>query len=133
MDEAWTRIDGAQVLIDWFGYPPSFHDGYVLGLKLEFPGRAELVLHGWAMTNRVDAQGYFELERHFVATFVLEGVTVIDLDGFAEGAILDRFVVAEVDGLIQLELDPIIGVGGVLQAQSVTVTFVPAKPATSRR
>jgi hypothetical protein len=127
--DAWARIEGAQALIEWFGRAPRFHDGYVLGLKLEFPGRGELVLHGWSMTDRVDAQGYFELERHFVATFVLDGVQVVDLTEFAEGAILDRLAVTEVDEVIRLELDPIIGVGGVLQARHVAVTFVPGKPA----
>lgn len=129
MSGAWDRIEGFRALADWFGGVPSFHDGYVLGLKLEFPGVAELSLHGWAMTDRVDDRGYFELEKHFVATFRLTGVSALQLEDFDEGAILMGLGVREEAGLIQLDLDPVIGVGGFLRAKDISVTFVPGKPA----
>ena len=129
MDEAWKRIEGFQALVDWFGGVPSFHDGYVLSLRIDFPAEAVLVLHGWSMTDRVDAQGYFELEKHFVATFRLSGLSKVALEDLvAAGSILERLTVTVRDDQLEFGLAPVLGTSGLLRCRRASVGFTPGKP-----
>ncbi len=131
MDEAWKRIDGFQDLVDWFGHVPSFHDGYLLSLKIDFPAWAVLVLHGWGMTDRMDARGYFELEKHFVATFRLDGLVKIDLeDTDHAGAIVERLTIDAAGDQLEFAINPILGTGGLLRCLRASVSFEPGKPTT---
>jgi hypothetical protein len=131
MDEAWKRIDGFQDLADWFGYAPSFHDGYLLSLKIDFPTEAVLVMHGWDMTDRIDARGYFELEKHFVATFRLAGLVKIDLeDPDHAGAIVERLTITADGDQLEFAINPILGTGGLLRCLKASVSFEPGKPTT---
>ncbi|MBI1685062.1 hypothetical protein [Caulobacter hibisci] len=131
MDEAWKRIDGFQGLVDWFGHVPSFHDGYLLSLRIDFPTEAVLVLHGWDMTDRIDARGYFELEKHFVATFRLTGVVKVDLeDADHAGSIVERLTVVGDGDQLVFAINPILGTGGLLRCLKASVSFEPGKPTT---
>ena len=72
-------IAGAKELFDWFGYWPDFHDAEVLKFHLDPATSSSLVVHTWEMTNRVNAEGYYDLTKHVVVEFVLEEMSKVDL------------------------------------------------------
>lgn len=102
-------LDNERLVADAFGYWPSFHDAEVHWLRLERPFKEELgyaepavefLIHGWEMTNEVDARGYYVLQKHHLVQFRFEGLGESDLSGFNhQNAILGlRISKAEGDG-----------------------------------
>ncbi len=131
MSGAWNRVEGFQALADWYGGTPGFHDGEMLSLTIDFPGEAVFQVSGWRTTNRVDEQGYFEHEKHFVAVFRLEGLSLIDLESDYEGGtgIIGSLGVIEAGEGIELQIFSVLGVGGRIRARGASITFAPGKPA----
>ena len=72
-------IDGAQAVHDWFGYWPDFHDAEMVKFRVDPVAPCSLVVHTWQMTNRVNAQGYYERIKHAVVAFEMKGVSKLDL------------------------------------------------------
>ena len=68
------------------------------------------------MTDRIDARGYFELEKHFVATFRLVDLVRIDLeDPDHAGAIVERLTITADGDHLDFTINPILGNGGLLR------------------
>ena len=80
------HITGADRLTSRFGGWPSFHDAEVVRLMLDRRGEngptAEMVVHAWLMTNKVDDRGYYVLEKHSLVRFVFDRITSIELAEF---------------------------------------------------
>lgn len=131
-ESALSRIDGGQALIDWFGAVPSFHDGEVLGLRLERDGVSSLVVRGHRMTSETDARGYFILDRKFVATFGLEGIDMLRLEDFtAHNIIYGLSIEARPDAAgYVVELEPCYGLWGTIGCTTLRVSFQPDEGAS---
>lgn len=121
-------IPGGQALMDWFGRIPSFHDAYLLGITLETRATSIVRVHGWNMTDKLDGDGYFILEKHAVVTFSLEGVTRVHLVDFDLVGIIGCLSLTEMDGGFRLIWDVSYGVVGEIRAKSVGIAFQPGKP-----
>ena len=71
-------IVNSRRLVERFGFWPSFHDAEVVSLTLDRRGEngptAELLVHTWAMTDKIDERGYYVLENHTLVRFMLEKV-----------------------------------------------------------
>jgi hypothetical protein len=79
MPAGLDAIAGAQGLYDWFGYWPGFHDAEVLKMRLSIGESSYLVVHTWEMTNKVNAQGFYEQTKHVVVEFALDGISNANL------------------------------------------------------
>ena len=113
MKDAPHYLRNHEAVVSAFGYWPSFHDAPVLGFE-HVGDRVTLALHAWEMTSRVDAAGYFVLEKHHVVRFAFHGVTEADLTGFIPANILFalRFSPAsefDATGRFTVELDSALG------------------------
>jgi hypothetical protein len=86
--ELLARLPGGPALIEWFGFVPSFHDAVVERLEIA-DHSATLALKAHRMTNEVDADGYFVLDRHVVVTLHFAEVSVIALNGNAAAIIFE--------------------------------------------
>src|SRR5262245_49024564 len=75
-------IPGAHELGSWFGSWPSFHDAEILELRLNRSTESIIRIHTWAMTDELDAKGFYVSDRHVVVTFILNGITSLSLTGF---------------------------------------------------
>ena len=73
--EAPDFVAGSGWLTEAMGYWPSFHDANLVGVSRE-NGALRVVVHVFAMTDRVDPAGYFVLEKHHLVTLALNGITV---------------------------------------------------------
>jgi hypothetical protein len=130
MKGVWDRVEGFQVLVDWFGEMPSFHDGQMLSLTIDFPDRAMFQVHAWRITDQVDGQGYFVHDKDFVATFRLEEVSLVDLETDYQGPGIVNFLeLAELDEVLELTIYSVLGAGGRLRAGRIAIDFQPGKPA----
>jgi hypothetical protein len=125
-------IPGGEALFDWFGRVPRFHDAKLLEVTFSGKGSGLLRIHTWNMTNEVDEQGYFVLDKHVVVTLALEAVSVINCTDFnmVPGIIFD-LEITSLDQGFHLEWSASYGVSGSINAKQVRITLEPGEPLQS--
>jgi hypothetical protein len=121
-------LPGGQALFEWFGRLPRFHDANLLEIALNSKGASTLRVHTWRITDKVDALGYFELDKHVVVTITLEEVTSVTLTDFNLPGIIFDLEITEADEGVQLAWSGSYGVEGVLRAKAVRFDLQPGKP-----
>jgi hypothetical protein len=122
-------VKGAQELLDWFGYWPNFHDAEVTSVQLNRAGTSSLAVHVWQTTDRVDAQGYFARQKHAVVSFLLSGISELELAEFNHQNVLGSLNLTSKDSAFELTLESIYGLAGKVTALRVEINFVPGEPA----
>jgi hypothetical protein len=123
------EIPGAAELSDWFGGFPSFHDANAQ-LQLTGEGTGWLKVSGARMTNRVDENGYFILEKHFVATLFFEEIKSISLSDFMPGQmIIGQLDFKKIDDAIEIGFDTAYGLAGTISAGRIRIVFEPVPTA----
>jgi hypothetical protein len=128
-DEAILQdIPGGKALLDWFGRVPRFHDANLLEITLNSKGLSVMRVHTWQMTNKVDARGYIELDKHVVVTITLEEVTDISLTEFNLPSIIFDLEVTKADESMQLTWGGSYGVSGTLRAKKMRFDLQPGQP-----
>jgi len=121
-------LPGASGLIQWFGGWPSFHDAEVLSLSLERGSESRLRIHTWKNTGQTDANGFFVPEKHVVVTFVMTGVTGLELAGFSHQNVIFGLDLTQTETGFRLELYPCYGISGSLCCDAVSILFEPGPP-----
>jgi hypothetical protein len=124
-------ISGGKALFDWFGRVPHFHDAEVLEITLSNKGPSTLRVHTWEITDKVNAQGYFFLDKHVVVTITLEEVTQVALDDFNLPGIIGFLEIMKIEGGYRFTWDASYGVTGSLQAKQARFDLAPGKPSGS--
>lgn len=108
---------------------PRFHDAKLL--EISFFGKAEglLRIHAWHLTDKMDAQGYFVLDKHAVVTIALEGVSAINCADFdiLPGIILD-LEITRIDEHFRVEWSASYGISGSVTTKQVRINLQPGKP-----
>ena len=124
------EIQGGQALVDWFGRRPRFHDGNLMEVTISAIGRSGMIrVHGFNMTNQIDADGYFVLDRHAIVSLALEGVAAVHLDDVdMTPGIVGDLCVTRIDEFYQIEWDSSYGIYGSMRCKSISATFVPCWP-----
>jgi len=61
---------------------PNFHDADLMAVNLVSNDTSVLNLWTWSMTDRVDHEGYFMLEKHIFVDIVMREVTYVSLNEF---------------------------------------------------
>jgi hypothetical protein len=121
-------IAGAQELYDWFGYWPGFHDAEVLKLQLGIAQPSYLVVHTWEMTNNVNAQGFYELTKHIVVEFILEGLSNVNLGDWWERSVLLDLGAEKTERGFRLDFSAAYGLYGTIEAERLSLRLTPGKP-----
>jgi hypothetical protein len=65
-------MPGADAVVAWFGYWPTFHDAEVTSILLDRAGPSRVVVHTFEMTPEVDAQGHYVIAKRAIVTFFME-------------------------------------------------------------
>jgi len=77
---------------------PRFHDAELLEIGFSSKGAGLLRIHAWNMTDKVNAQGYYLLDRHAVVTLDLDDVSAINCTDFnMVPGIISELEIAKVD------------------------------------
>jgi hypothetical protein len=126
------QIMGADRLLERFGGWPSFHDAEVVRLSFDRRGdhrpTAEMLVHAWLMTDKVDDRGYYVLEKHTLVRFVFERLASCEIAEFNHQNVLFGLQVTPetVDGeaAFRVTLDPSYGLTGSLVCGRVVVADV---------
>ena len=83
---ALEHIIGGAPLVERFGHWPTFHDAEIIRFTLDRSGSngpsAEMLVHTWAMTGKVDDRGYYALEKHTLVRFVFDRLIACELSDF---------------------------------------------------
>jgi hypothetical protein len=122
---ALHEIPGGEALIDWFGQVPAFHDADVMAINLVSNGTSVLNLWTWRMTDKVDAQGYFEIEKHIFVDIVLREVTYVSLCQFQLPGIIFQLHITRSGDEFDLSWEGSYGVSGTIRAKQVSVESRP--------
>jgi len=121
-------ISGAHELHDWFGYWPSFHDAEIMRLDLNRHGSSTLFVHTWEMTDKIDGEGFYVLDKHVVVEFMLEDVSGLNLTGFNfQNVIFELSIEKKEEGFL-LDLAPCYGLAGTIEAKNLSIRLHPGKP-----
>jgi hypothetical protein len=128
-----TDFPGAEDIIGWFGYWPSFHDSEVISISLERPGICRVVVKTFEMTREIDTNGGYKLVKHATVTFVLEdfpidrssGLTPVRIEGFNHQNMLNGIVVTKTQAGYELMLEPVFGVDATIAAARLRAELKP--------
>lgn len=118
-------VVGAQDVIAWFGRMPSFHDAHLRSLSLFSGGIATMQIFAWNITDQVDAQGYFVLEKHAIVTLTLEGVTAVRLSDFDLPGIIFEMKIERAEERYRVSWYGSYGVEGELTARTIRFAVRP--------
>ena len=127
-------VPGGPELVAWFGYAPRLHDSEVLRVVLDRDGDScSIRVHGFEMTNEVDANGYFICAKHAVVTFLFHDLTEVSLEGFNhQNAVMGICVERGLDQQFRMEIDPAYGLGGIVEGRSLEISLEPGIPSGSQ-
>jgi hypothetical protein len=125
-------IPGADAVVDWFGYWPTFHDAEVLAITINRSGPSTVVVYTFDMTEEVDPQGFYVLAKHAIVTFAFEGF----LPGYDSTRIMDpnhqnvlsSLWITKIPDGFELNLEECYGVSGVIRAARMEVKLEPGQP-----
>ena len=129
--EILAHLSGAQQIVDWFGYWPSFHDSEILSIALSRVGASRVQIHAFAMTDQIDQRGYYTTDRHAIVTFLLEDITNLELGGFNNQNVISSLVLRkEATGYVFV-LGGCYGIEGSITAGRIRVEMEPGMPQQS--
>lgn len=86
--DVFLKLAGASEILEWFGFVPSFHDATMNGLEIANDSVA-VSFNVFRMTDQVDAQGHFILDKHALITLHFDGVTGVFLKGDARSTVFE--------------------------------------------
>ena len=81
MVETPKHVRGVDLVLNAFGYWPSFHDARIEGVRLDMSGAGIVMfkLRAFEMTSETDARGYFRLTKHHDVRFRFDDVADISI------------------------------------------------------
>lgn len=126
--EASSLVQNADRLIDAMGYWPSFHDANVMAVE-HGDNSLSLRIHVFAMTDRVGPDGYYELEKHHLATLAFVGITSSSVPGDYQSDCLDRLWFEQSGAQIRAYIESHLDSGGDVSCSQVSIQdVVPCSP-----
>lgn len=84
--EEQKEIENANLVVDHFGYWPTFHDSEIISLTFERAldkgtASASMRVYAFEMTDKV-LNGYYQLIKHCFVDFEISDLVKTELDGF---------------------------------------------------
>ena len=126
MPQEFSPLEGVeqlQLVRDWFGHWPIFHDAHVVEFNyLGVEDAVSFTLHAFEMTDRVDSAGYFELQKHCLVSFKLSGAVRVSFHDYQLGDTLMELQFAFDDGRVVARLESAIGGECVISAAACRVS-----------
>lgn len=132
-DPIISRIINYEIVIQHFGYWPSFHDAEVTKTTFEThpTGRYSVtfVIAAFEMTSEVDERGYYKLIKHCDVEIQFIGIEEIDFNYFSFQNVLCGLEFEEAGSNIKCTLDSSVGLEAAIVAEEVLVmSLTPTVP-----
>lgn len=122
------RFPGADVIVNWFGRWPSFHDAEIISLELNRLGRSYLRVHAFQVTSDVDERHYYRTDKHAIVVFALEDISFLSLQDFSNQNVISGLSVGKVDDGFSLQFYPCYGLSGEIRARTLSVDLSAGVP-----
>ena len=131
-------IPGAQDVVDWFGYWPSFHDAEVLSISFDRLSGCRASIHAFETTSELDRAGHYVVTKHVVIVFFMEGFTS-DSEGVSntriesfnhQNVLRGASIIRRPEGY-ELSLQGCYGVDGSILCERMSVAIEPGVPTGS--
>jgi hypothetical protein len=129
------EVSGAEDVVAWFGYWPSFHDAEVLSISLDRVTGCRVSIHAFEMTQEVDSGGYYVNTKHAIVTFFMEGfprdnsgISGTRIEAFNHQNVLSSASVKRLPEGYELVLEGCYGVDGSIVCERMSVTLEPGLP-----
>jgi hypothetical protein len=119
-------VPGAAELRNWFGSFPSFHDANVASLDIRADGHGatgHLKLKAFRMTDKVDSEGFFVLEKHCLVTLEFGEIVAVNLNEFMQGAIIFSLDIRKAGDEFEVEIESSYGFQGSLRTRKISIEF----------
>ncbi|MGR3512475.1 MAG: hypothetical protein ACU0GG_06890 [Paracoccaceae bacterium] len=123
----FSKLPGANAVIEWFGREPKFHDAKISNIRLTQGQTSTITLHAWNMTNDRDAKGHYLTDKHATVGITFESVDIIELSDFDFGHSGIVFSL-EISGSLEateVRWTSSIGVEGRIIGRGVSLTVAP--------
>ena len=131
-------IEGENMVVEAFGYFPTFHDGEILDLHLTRNSTPEtdyptvsitFTLHGWEMTSEITETGHYRLTKHHLITFRFDHIDRVDLRCFNHQNVLSELSITKIDhpddhAILQVAFGGCFGLEGGFRAVTGSVVQV---------
>lgn len=124
-------VPGAQELVDWFSYWPSFHDAEVLSLSLNRTGESCVKVHTFRMTDALSPSGHYICDKHVIVSILMNEITGFNLEDFSDQNVLSWLDLAIDENGVELTLGGCYGLQGRIRSKSIRVAIEPGTPAES--
>jgi hypothetical protein len=123
-DVGWVKenITGADKVIEWFGYWPSFHDAEVVEMYASRAGISWIKIHVWRVTQD------WVPEKDVVVTFEFNDIRDWTLSEFNHQNVIASLLIKPFESGIKVRLEPCFGLCGTVLATQVSITIEPGKP-----
>src|SRR5579885_1664987 len=129
-------VPGAQDVIEWFGYWPTFHDAEVLSVSFDRLSGCRVSIHAFEMTPEVDSSGHYVLAKHAIVTFSMEGFPMDEcgisntrIESFNHKNVLSSASISRRPQGYELLLEGSYGVYGSILCERMSVAVQPGVPA----
>jgi len=80
------------------------------------------------MTNKLDENGYYLLEKHTVVEFYVDAVNDLDLNGFSPQNVIFELVIEKINSGFRLTLQGCYGLSGTIDVSKIAIRLIPGKP-----
>jgi hypothetical protein len=123
-------VEGADAVIDWFGFGPNFHDDRIEEIRLSLDGQCLLRIAASEMLLETDADGYYKSAKHCIVSFHFHLIEELALtcDGGGVGTIIFEMEWEEgAEGSVMARWDSSIGVEGRIRAKGCHVELEPRR------
>lgn len=120
-----VEMEGAEALMRWFGFWPSFHDAEILDVHLVRGDVSWLRVFCWASSGRLEASGHYVREKMAVVTFEMTGLRALELTDFSIQNVVSSMRLERLPDGWRLSLDPTWGICGFLEAEEMRVRVAP--------
>ncbi|UOQ54900.1 Imm50 family immunity protein [Hymenobacter cellulosivorans] len=129
---ATNRISNHEIVREYFGYWPSFHDAEITKAAFEAnPGywpSATFTIAAFELTAEVDPKGHYQQTKQCTIELLFTGIREMELEGFSHQNVILSLEIEESGSHIQCTINPSVGLDAFLIAEKVSVlSLTPTK------
>lgn len=116
-------IENFQIIENFFGYAPNFHDSEIKGIQFDI-NRAflELTFYMFEVTSDIDEKGNYKIQKQCLAKLNFEKISEIELDNLGiQNVIFDLLFTKVAEG-IKTFIESSCGLNGHIVSSKVSVS-----------
>ncbi len=125
-----NKIIGKQIVEDYFGYFPTFHDSEVIEFYLNRTKiTAKILIYTFDTDNEINGSRNYRKKNECFISLEIENINDISLKGFNHQNVLDRIRFIDTDdNKIKIIFDECFGLSGYIIAEQISIVSLMSTP-----